>query len=509
MQAALLLSAVTFHPAGPAHVRTPSRARPVVLAVADANTEAFAAAAAKADKKAALMEGLQREYSSFFQPMEDELYNPSVSFADPLITLNGLDAYRNNVNMLAGKTLLGQTCFSDCGLVMHNCTETADGGLQTRWTLQFRFKLLPWKPLAQFTGVSRYTLDADCRVLAQKDYWDSINLRAGGDYEPTSQLAALSDLLSQLAPNGGNAAQQASTKELPYVLLRRTAPRDGLPGYEVRRYPQHVSVATEYLKRIDAFGTLGAYTNGANEAGQELLPYVPSLMSVPYDERSPEQVKDDSLDLKPPEESKTMRWPMAVPALTDPTPPKPSGRLDGFVSLDLQPTRTVAVLAFAEPTTEPVVRGFHSLLSKLINDDGHAHRHPTRDQHSPAAPPPRRPAAPSPPRPLALARSAARPLGPSTTFTDCSARRSWCVAGSCRRAARSANSSASRSLTRSTASGHADQRSGSTSTSILGEPSVVHGACGAWSVRATRWWGGGVVGDGQGAGLGVHRTRKL
>ena len=49
------------------------------------------------------------------------------------------------------------------------------------------------------------------------------------------------------------------------MLLRRTA------DYEVRRYPVHVSIGTPYERRIDAFGTLGAYTNGANEAGTELL----------------------------------------------------------------------------------------------------------------------------------------------------------------------------------------------------------------------------------------------
>ena len=53
---------------------------------------------------------------------------------------------------------------------MHNIKEASDGCLETRWTLQFRFKLLPWQPLCRFTGVSRYTLDANCRVLRQDDF---------------------------------------------------------------------------------------------------------------------------------------------------------------------------------------------------------------------------------------------------------------------------------------------------------------------------------------------------
>ena len=209
--------------------------------------------------------------------MEMDLYNPDVTFNDPMISFEGVEKYKNNVDMLAGGNLLGKLCFSDCGLTMHGMpTELPGGRLQTRWTLQFRFKLLPWAPVARFTGVSRYTLDNQCRVLAQEDFWDSVNMVPGGDYVAKDKSEGLKDLIAQLAPSGGNAAQQASTKELPYVLLRRAAAQPGVAGYEVRQYPQHVSVVTDYFRRLDAFGTLGAYTNGANEQQEELIPCVPS-----------------------------------------------------------------------------------------------------------------------------------------------------------------------------------------------------------------------------------------
>jgi len=322
-----------------------------------------ATAAAPASPVAKLMAGLRQEYDSFFQPFLPEFYSPEVTFADPLISFTGTEKYKNNVDMLAGVTPLGKACFTDCGLSMHSVRETPSGGLQTRWTLQFRFKLLPWAPLAQFTGVSDYTLDASKRVVAQQDYWDSINLLPGGGYAPVSKLAALSDFVEQLKPGGGG-AQQASDKELPYVLLRRAK------GYEVRRYPQHVAVSTNYYQRIDAFGTLGAYTNGANEAQEALKAYVPSLMSVQQDARSLEQITDDSLDLKQSEKPKVMRWPMAVPALRDPTPPKPSERMFGAAALDLVPSRVVACLAFSDPTTEPIVRGYQAALSAMLRQDG-------------------------------------------------------------------------------------------------------------------------------------------
>ena len=105
--------------------------------------------------------------------------------------------------------------------------------------------------------------------------------------------------------------------------------------------------------------------------------YVPSLMRVPYDDRTMEQVTDDSLDLKPPEcechviiatgarasccthrcsaataavqladgharissrtDPKFMRWPMAVPAMSEGAPPKPNERLIDVASLELMP----------------------------------------------------------------------------------------------------------------------------------------------------------------------------
>ena len=130
-------------------------------------------AATFSERRDLLVEGLRREYDSLFQPMEEELYNEAVTFADPLIELAGVAAYKNNVNMLAGLTPFGRLAFSDGLLRCHAVELDADDSkLTTRWTLQFRFRLLPWQPLCRFTGVSRYTLDGRARVLRQQDYWD-------------------------------------------------------------------------------------------------------------------------------------------------------------------------------------------------------------------------------------------------------------------------------------------------------------------------------------------------
>lgn len=313
-------------------------------------------------KKALTIECLRREYDSFFNPMEMEFYNPDVTFEDPMISLSGPQAYKQNVEMLAGTNPFGRLLFSDCGLTMHNVTEgPTPQQLETRWTLQFRFNLLPWAPVAQFTGVSKYTLDSEARVLRQQDFWDSVNLGPGGEYGARPKTAAFADLLQQLAPKKAG-AEAASDKELPYVLLRRTA------EYEVRRYPVHVSICTAYERRIDAFGTLGAYTNGANDALTPLKAYVPSLMSVPYPEGPPDiDGETPRTDNSPP---KMMRWPMSVPALKDPTPPQVGERYRNNCDLQVVPSKVVAVLPFADPTTERTVRGYAALLRQKLDRDG-------------------------------------------------------------------------------------------------------------------------------------------
>ena len=99
-----------------------ARARPATLSevVATAPDTAFAA------KKAALIAGLKREYSSFFSPMEMDLYDPDVSFNDPLVSFTGTSAFKANVDMLSGGSAIGKLLFDDCGLVTPNPNANAN-----------------------------------------------------------------------------------------------------------------------------------------------------------------------------------------------------------------------------------------------------------------------------------------------------------------------------------------------------------------------------------------------
>jgi len=209
---------------------------------------------------------LEREYISFFNPMKTEFYAPDVTFVDPLTSLSGVSSYQANVDMLAGRTLLGKILFRDANIVLHSVSggEVQEDGtisdITTRWTLRFTFQILPWAPTAVFTGISRYHVKPDnetgVKIYSQKDYWDSINI-VGGRYEPVSKSIAFSDFLDQLNPNKIlGVAPSAMGRELPYQLLRRGN------GYEVRRYPSFAAAVIEYDRRDQGYELLGSFSRG-------------------------------------------------------------------------------------------------------------------------------------------------------------------------------------------------------------------------------------------------------
>ncbi len=109
---------------------------------------------------------LEQEYISFFNPMVDSWYAKDVTFNDPMTSLSGVESYRNNVDMLAGRTLMGKVLFDGAGIQLHSVTgggikESSNGQIEiediiTRWTLKVTAKILPWKPEAVFSGISVY-----------------------------------------------------------------------------------------------------------------------------------------------------------------------------------------------------------------------------------------------------------------------------------------------------------------------------------------------------------------
>ena len=296
---------------------------------------------------AGLEKCLYREYASFFSPMEKEYYSQDVVFVDPLTSFTGIDKYKNNVDMLAGKTPLGALLFKDASINLHNIERLSDGKVQTRWTLRVTAKLLPWQPTARFTGVSIYTLDDAGRVSRQEDYWDSINL-VSGSYKAVGFLDGLGDFLDQLKNDGG---ADMAAPELPYELLRRAK------RYEVRRYPETTVAETLYDQRPEGYDRLGSFAGGSNEKSAKLQFFSPTLMTV------------NDADGK---RSKVMSWPLAFapPGGTAPEPSSIPSPTISKVNIKNMPSAVFAVSRFEIAATEPVVRGYTKQLLQDLSMDG-------------------------------------------------------------------------------------------------------------------------------------------
>ncbi|CBJ28315.1 SOUL heme-binding protein-like [Ectocarpus siliculosus] len=173
------------------------------------------------ENKEALKQDLRDEYASFFDNFESERYLPDVQFIDPVTSFTGFDNYKKNLDMLGGRSALGNILFKDAGIILHDIEEPGPFRLRTRWTLTVCFKALPWQPVPRFTGISEYTIDDEARVIKQVDYWDSINL-VKGQYQAVSALDGVRDFVGQVLPSPAGAATGG-------LLLRRAK------DYEVRR----------------------------------------------------------------------------------------------------------------------------------------------------------------------------------------------------------------------------------------------------------------------------------
>jgi len=303
---------------------------------------------------------LEREYISFFDPMRTEFYAEDVTFDDPLTTLDGVSSYQDNVDMLAGRTLMGKFLFQDAGIILHSVTGgeiSSDGksisDIITRWTLKFTFKGLPWKPTARFSGISEYKVvpspdkPEGVQITGQVDYWDSINILPGGKYKQVDKGVALKDFLNQIAPGGFQA--QTAAPEVPYTLLRRG------DGYEVRRYPAMNAVQIPYGRRDEGFGTLGAFARGMN-------PLAPAVMEVSDDE----------------EANKYMLWPLTYALPGSDVAPEVKAAVEKAAEggqwkkceiLDI-PSKDVAVGFFSDASMGPVVRRADRELRAALERDG-------------------------------------------------------------------------------------------------------------------------------------------
>lgn len=382
-----------------------------------ATISAAATAATVADVKvsvAQLKKVLEREYISFFNPMERDYYAATVTFDDPLTQLEGVDGYQKNVDMLAGRTLMGSLLFKDASISLHSVTGGSvtqnrgdvDGSavvpavqiedIMTRWTLRFTFKILPWSPTARFSGISVYTVAAGgpkgVQILKQADYWDSINLLPGkgevsGAYEAVDKSIALQHFIDQIKP--GNFRAVAAGPELPYSTLRLGN------GYEVRRYPSFTAVKMVYERRDEAFTAMDSFTSGtffvsvlwAVCGAQPLCecqestdnnPRFPSYSHI-FLYAGMKPMAPAIIEVNA-DKSKTMMWPLdfAMPGQETPrvnvAAVKKAAVIDGSTDDQFEivsvPESVVAVRTFSDAIVEPVVRRVDRELREILQRDG-------------------------------------------------------------------------------------------------------------------------------------------
>lgn len=379
---ATLLIALLAYPAADAFSSTTTRPcssrHPQLSSTAEAGAaESTSTETELATTVSKLKRVLAKEYTSFFNPMVDSWYAPDVTFDDPMTSLSGVDSYRKNVDMLAGRTFMGKILFDGAGINLHSVTGgeivNNDGGgrevedIVTRWTLRLTAKIIPWVPEAVFSGVSVYKVKVGgpegLSIVGQTDYWDSINIQPNTSstnvkeqYQKVSKSIAVNDFLAQLAPDGFLAPTAAP--ELPYLLLRRG------DGYEIRKYPGFVGIETPYQRRDYGFGSLGAFAKGMD-------PLAPSIMKVWNDDN----VDDNSAEDK----EKMMLWPLkfALPGEGIEAPAPPAAEIDKAgdgqwksINIASRSERIVAIRTFEDAAMGPVVRNADRELRALLKRDG-------------------------------------------------------------------------------------------------------------------------------------------
>eukprot|EP00527_Entomoneis_sp_CCMP2396_P006492 CAMPEP_0198139662 /NCGR_PEP_ID=MMETSP1443-20131203/2943_1 /TAXON_ID=186043 /ORGANISM="Entomoneis sp., Strain CCMP2396" /LENGTH=434 /DNA_ID=CAMNT_0043801861 /DNA_START=97 /DNA_END=1401 /DNA_ORIENTATION=+ len=314
---------------------------------------------------------LEREYASFFSPMERDFYAEKVTFDDPMTNLEGVAAYERNVDMLSGKNIIGKILFRDAGIVLHKVEggvvtqEEQDNGrtavhisdVITRWTLRLTFQALPWQPTARFSGISVYNLQPGgpkgVQVVKQTDYWDSINIAKGGTYQKVPKGAAIAHFLEQMKPTQFEAPSAGN--ELPYSLLRRGT------DYEVRRYPAFTAVQTNYERRDEGFSELGTFSSGLN-------PLSPALFTVASSSSEQEQ-----------QQPKSMMWPLGFAPPGSSTPPELPDAVEKAekeiwkkknCKIVKIPERVVAIGSYTDASVAPVVRKADRFLREACERDG-------------------------------------------------------------------------------------------------------------------------------------------
>ena len=83
--------------------------------------------------------------------IDKSVYAADVKFEDPITKYDSINGYLANIQML-------RYVFSP-EFILHKISPVSETTLETRWTMNMKFRILPWQPDLTFTGTSQYEFD--------------------------------------------------------------------------------------------------------------------------------------------------------------------------------------------------------------------------------------------------------------------------------------------------------------------------------------------------------------
>ena len=224
--------------------------------------------------------------------IDKSVYAADVKFEDPITKYDSINGYLANIQML-------RYVFSP-EFILHKIYPVSETTLETRWTMNMKFRILPWQPDLTFTGTSQYEFDLQtekvrtatprplvlCLLLTRRrrrvsralpleqvvrhsDTWDSIS-----DQEYFS-VEGLRDLVRQAT----NLAQTPDLETPKYVTLKR------LSRYEIRSYDPYLvcetSTSSGDVTSGNGFNELAGFIFGGNDRKETMSMTTPGETPTP------------------------------------------------------------------------------------------------------------------------------------------------------------------------------------------------------------------------------------
>ena len=114
-----------------------------------------------------LLAKLEEDYANMYfitGDLADELYAEDCLFADPTISFEGLQLYKNNLQLLIPFLVSPAICLKGIRVI------EPEASVLAAWTLSTRLEL-PWKPQIFVNGTTEYSIE-DFRIVKHVERWD-------------------------------------------------------------------------------------------------------------------------------------------------------------------------------------------------------------------------------------------------------------------------------------------------------------------------------------------------